>query len=106
MIAYSGIKFFYSHTAPRDWPTLQRLRVRQEKTLPDVLSVDEVRRLIAAVRTPHNQAYFWTVYSLGLRLEEGLHLQVGDIDGAADAGARASRQGGQGPLRAAARHAR
>jgi site-specific recombinase XerD len=80
VIASSAIKFFYSHTAPRDWPTLQRLRVRKEKRLPDVLSVDEVRRLIAAVRTAHNQAYFWTVYSLGLRLEEGLHLQVGDID--------------------------
>ena len=26
-IAYAGIKFFYSHTAPRDWPTLRRLRV-------------------------------------------------------------------------------
>src|SRR6516165_2564332 len=81
VIAYSAIKFFYSHTTPRDWPTLQRLRVRKEKKLPDVLSVDEVRRLIAAVRTPHNRAYFWTVYSLGLRLEEGLRLQVGDIDG-------------------------
>jgi site-specific recombinase XerD len=80
MIAYSAIKFFYSHTAPRDWATLRRLRVRNEKRLPDVLSVEEVRRLIAAVRTPHNRAYFWTVYSLGLRLEEGLHLQVGDID--------------------------
>src|SRR6185437_14450480 len=52
-IAYSGIKSFFSHTAPRDWPTLRRLRVRREKKLPDVLSVDEVRRLIAAVRTPH-----------------------------------------------------
>jgi integrase/recombinase XerD len=81
-IAYSGIKFFYSHTTPRDWPTLQRLRVRKDKRLPDVLSVDEVRRLIDAVRTDHNRAYFWTVYSLGLRLEEGLHLQVGDIDSA------------------------
>jgi len=75
-IAYSGIKFFYSHTVPRDWPTLKRLRVPREKRLPDVLSVDEVRRLIAAVRTPQ------TVYSLGLRLGEGLHLQVGDIDSA------------------------
>ena len=82
VVAYSGIKFFYSHTTPRDWPTLQRLRVRKEKRLPDVLSVDEVRRLIAAVRTHHNRTYFWTVYSLGLRLEEGLHLQVGDIDSA------------------------
>ena len=33
-IAYSGIKFFYSHTCPRDWPTLRRLRVRREKRLP------------------------------------------------------------------------
>ena len=81
-IAYSGIKFFYSHTCPRDWPTLKRLRVPREKRLPDVLSVDEVRRLIATVRTPHNRTYFGTVYSLGLRLGEGLHLQVGDIDSA------------------------
>src|SRR6516165_8133542 len=42
-IAYSGIKFFYSHTAPRDWPTLSRLRVPREHRLPDVLSTDEVR---------------------------------------------------------------
>jgi integrase/recombinase XerD len=81
-VAYSGIKFFYAHTVPRDWPTLKRLRVPREKRLPDVLSVDEVRRLIAAVRTPHNRIYFQTVYSLGLRLTEGLHLQVGDIDSA------------------------
>jgi site-specific recombinase XerD len=67
---------------PRDWATLQRLRVRKEKRLPDVLSVAEVRRLIATIRTHQYRAYFWTVYSLGLRLAEGLHLQVGDIDSA------------------------
>src|SRR5262249_47511413 len=62
--------------------TLQRLRVRKEKRLPDVLSVGEVRRLIATVRTHQNRAYFWTVFSLSLRLAEGLHLQVGDSDSA------------------------
>ena len=61
---------------------MQRLRVCRDKKLPDVLSVDEVRQLIAAVCTVHNRTYFWTVYSLGLRLGEGLHLQVGDIDSA------------------------
>ena len=80
-IAYSGIKFFYAHTAPRDWPTLKRLRAPGETRLPDVLSVDEVRRLIAAVRTDHNRIYFRAVYSMGLRLGEGLNLRVGDIDG-------------------------
>ena len=81
-IAYAGIKFFYTHTAARDWKSLERIRVRRDKKLPDVLSRDEVRRLIDAVRTPHNRAYFWTVYSLGLRLTEGLHLHVADIDSA------------------------
>jgi integrase/recombinase XerD len=46
------------------------------------LSIDEVRQIVDAVRTPHNKAFFWTVYSLGLRLQEGLNLQVGDIDSA------------------------
>jgi site-specific recombinase XerD len=80
-MAYYGIRYFYTHTIPREWGTLEWLRVPRQKTLPDVLTVDEVRRLIGAVRTLHNRTYLWTVYSLGLRLQEGLHLQVGDIDG-------------------------
>jgi site-specific recombinase XerD len=63
-VADSGIKSFYSRTSPRDWPTLRRLRVPGEQRLPDVLSVEEVRRLIAAVRTPHNRTNFRSVYSL------------------------------------------
>jgi site-specific recombinase XerD len=80
-IAHSGIKFFYSHTVVRDWATLLKLRVPRHKSLPDVLTIDEVRRILDAVRTPHNKAFLWSVYSLGLRLQEGLALQVGDIDG-------------------------
>jgi integrase/recombinase XerD len=81
-IAASGIIFFYTHTVPRDWLTFKSLHIPRPESLPDVLSVAETRRLIDAVRTPHNKAFFWTVYSLGLRLQEGLNLQVGDIDSA------------------------
>jgi integrase/recombinase XerD len=81
-LAFHGIRFFYRRTVPRDWPILEQLRIRPVRTLPDVLTRDEVHRLIGAVRTPHNRAYFWTLYSLGLRLTEGLHLQLSDIDGA------------------------
>jgi site-specific recombinase XerD len=80
--AASGILFFFTHTVPRDWPTFKTLSIPRPQSLPDVLSIDEVRRLIDAVRTPHNKAFFWTVYSLGLRLREALNLQVGDIDSA------------------------
>ena len=41
-----------------------------------------MRQLVGAVRTLHLRTFFWTVYSLGLRLDEALHLQVGDIDSA------------------------
>ena len=80
-VAFSGIKFFYTHTVPRDSEVLKKLRIPKQKTLPDVLTIGEVHALIGAVRTRRNTVYFWTVYSLGLRLEEGLNLQVGDIDG-------------------------
>lgn len=79
-LAYCGIKFFYTRTVPRDWQTLKSLRIPKQKTLPDVLSIAEVRRLIEAVHRPQYQAYLWTVYSLGLRRQEGLRLKVGDID--------------------------
>jgi len=79
-VVVSALKFFYTHTVPRDWKTLQQLRVPRQRPLPDVLTIDEVRRLIDAVRTPRIKAFFWTVYSLGLRLQEGLHLQVRAID--------------------------
>ena len=81
-VAASGIIFFFSHTVPRDWPTFKTLSIPRPRSLPDVLSIDEVRRLIDTVRTPHNKAFFWTVYSLGLRVQEALNLQVGDIDSA------------------------
>lgn len=79
-VAYSGLKFFFTFTEPRDWDVLKKLRIPKQKTLPDVLSIDEVHQLIAAVRQHRHRAYFWTVYSLGLRMSEGLNLHIGDID--------------------------
>jgi integrase len=79
-IATVGIRFFYTHTEPRDWKTLKLVRVERQQRLPDVLTREEVHAIIAATRTIWNRTYFWTVYSCGLRLHEALHLQVGDID--------------------------
>jgi site-specific recombinase XerD len=79
-VAYSGLKFFYCHTCPREWPTLTKLRVPKQVKLPTVLTVPEVDQLIGSIRKPALKCFFWTVYSLGLRLQEALHLQVSDID--------------------------
>lgn len=79
-VAYSGIKFFYTYTEPRDWAVLMKLRLPKQKTLPSVLTIQEVHQIIGAVQQHHHAAFFWTVYTLGLRLEEGLNLHVSDLD--------------------------
>lgn len=80
-IALCGIKFFYEHTLRRPWPTLRFIRPPREKKLPVVLSRDEVRRILAEVRIPVYRACLTTIYACGLRLLEGAHLQVADVDG-------------------------
>ena len=79
-VAFSGIKFFYTRTCQREWQTLVTMKIQNVKSLPEVLTIPQVHRIIDACTVGRIAVYFWTVYSLGLRLEEGLNLQVGDID--------------------------
>jgi site-specific recombinase XerD len=79
-ICYCGIRFFYVNVLERNWHILSILRAQNEHRLPAVLSVEEVRCILAHVKTFHNHVYLSTVYSCGLRLHEGLHLEVSDID--------------------------
>jgi site-specific recombinase XerD len=81
-ICYAGVRFFFEKVLQRDWPIFTILRAERERKLPAVLSVEEVRRTLGCVTTFHNQAFLTTVYSCGLRLQEGLHLEVSDIDSA------------------------
>jgi len=79
-IALCGIKFFYEHTLHRDWPTLTFVRAPRENKLPVLLSPQEVQRVLHTVRLPRYRVCLTTIYSCGLRLKEGTHLQVPDID--------------------------
>jgi site-specific recombinase XerD len=81
-ICYTGVKFFFKNVLKREWHLLNIAQARREKRLPAVLSREEVKRIMDKVDTFHNQAYLQTVYSCGLRLQEGLYLQIADIDGA------------------------
>jgi len=75
-----GIKFLYQQTLRQEWPTLDLVRPRREKRLPVVLSTAEVRRILGGIRRPRYRVCLSTIYSCGLRLREGVHLQVSDID--------------------------
>jgi len=81
-IAICGIKFFFEHTLHRAWSTLSFVRAAPEKKLPVVLSPEEVRRILGSIRLLRYRVCLSTIYSCGLRLQEGTHLQVPDIDSA------------------------
>ena len=79
-VAFSGIKFYYTRTCKRSWETLATMKLQTAKTLPEVLTIKQVHRIIDACRVERIALYFWTTYSMGLRLEEARNLQIGDID--------------------------
>jgi site-specific recombinase XerD len=80
-IALCGIKFFFERTLGREWKTFEFLRPLKEKKLPVVLSVAEVGHVLARVQRQRHRVCLTTIYACGLRLLEGVRLQVKDIDG-------------------------
>lgn len=81
-IALAGIKFFFAYTLRREMPTLALTRPARERRLPVVLSTEEIKSILSQVRLARFRVLFSTLYVCGLRLREGIFLQVGDIDGA------------------------
>ena len=76
----TGLKFFFTHTL--DQPELLKRiqRVYQPRKIPEVLSVQEVARLLEAAGSLRNKAALCVAYGSGLRASEVCHLKVSDID--------------------------
>lgn len=79
-VCYSGMRFFFEKILQREWNIFGYLRAERSRKLPAVLFQEEIKRIFSCVRRPHIRAFLFTVYSCGLRLQEALHLEVGDID--------------------------
>jgi len=77
-----GLKFYYAHVLHKPWVAPGLLKPPKTQRLPDIVTVAEAKRIFAATRMVSYRVFFFVLYSLGLRLGEGLRLQVGDIDAA------------------------
>ena len=75
-----GLQFFYRHVLDRPWDWVDIVKPPRTERLPDVLTRAETRRLLGAVYKLRYRVFFVTLYSTGLRLSEGLGLELGDID--------------------------
>ncbi len=78
--AITALRFFFGVTLERPDALAKMSPVREPRTLPVVLSREEVARLIEAAGTPKYQAALSVAYGAGLRASEVVGLKVSDID--------------------------
>ena len=65
-VAVCRIRFFYEHTLHRQWTILNLIRSPKEKKLPEVLTIEEVRRILGCVHHLCFKACLSTIYACGL----------------------------------------
>ena len=75
----NAIKFYYEQILemPREYYEIQR--PKKSKTLPGVLSMSEVKSILAQPENLKHKAILYTIYAGGLRLSELLNLRIEDI---------------------------
>jgi integrase/recombinase XerD len=75
-----GLRFFYRTTLGRPEVVVMLPYGKRPKSLPVVLSMEEVAQLLAAAKPGRERMLLETAYGCGLRISELLGLQVTDID--------------------------
>ena len=76
----SSIRFFFAIGLNRNMNYLQMPLMKVPKTLPDLLTREDVSRIISACENAKHKALLLLAYGSGLRTGEIESLRVGDID--------------------------
>jgi integrase/recombinase XerD len=76
----AALRFLYMVTLGRSWEVDRIPYPRHRRSLPVVLSADEVAAVLIGVKLLKIRAVLMTAYAGGLRVSEACHLKVGNID--------------------------
>ena len=76
----SALKFFFRHVLRKSWDQDVVPRMINDITLPRVMSLEDIERLIDAAETIRNKAIIALMYSSGLRVSELCRLAPEDIN--------------------------
>ncbi len=75
-----GLKFFYAHVLCKPWVNVALIKAPKAQRLPDIVTIAEAKMLFKKTKRLSYRVFYFVLYSLGLRLGEGLRLEVADID--------------------------
>ena len=76
----NALKFLYNITLKRPEVVKEISHPKRPKTLPVILSPEEVLRIFEAIRSVKHKAIIATAYAAGLRISEVCGLRIVDID--------------------------
>jgi integrase/recombinase XerD len=79
-VTVSGLRFLYHTTLKRREAQFDIPRARAPQKLPQILSREEIARLLELTLNVKHRAMLMSAYGAGLRVSELCHLKVGDID--------------------------
>lgn len=75
-----GLKFFYIHVLKKTWEDIPLIKPPKTTRIPDIVTIEQANQLFCATNKLSYKVFFFTIYSMGLRLGEGINLTVADID--------------------------
>lgn len=78
--AICAIKFLWEKTLERPWTSLVFIRPPRQKTVPVVLTFEEVRDVLRGVQSVRYHACLTLIYTCGLRLSEAVEMTVRQVD--------------------------
>ena len=76
---HSAIRFFYKKILKLNWDDEDIPRMKLNRSLPTVLSREEISAIIDVTKNLKHKAMIATMYSSGLRVSEVIHLHYDDI---------------------------
>jgi site-specific recombinase XerD len=75
----TGLRFFYKHVTEKEIPVTYSIR-RTPRKLPEVLSMQDIWKIICSAKNLKHKMILMTTYSAGLRASETRHLKAENID--------------------------
>jgi len=78
--AINAIKFYFEKVLGGKRTTYNIDRPKKEKSLPVVLSEEEIIRIFKTIENIKHRAILMVIYSAGLRISECINLKIKDID--------------------------